>query len=332
MTIEAQLVEYSINDRGNKIITVQAEYPLYIHAQCKTHRMFSLNDDDQYETVMKRDVDLMADRMFSRSAASNRAIPVNKLMQLVEENPAIPMYWGLNKPGMQADEEYKDTSATEGLWRRALEDAGHWSNKLKELGIHKQTVNRLLMPFQHIRVVVTATEWDNFFMLRLPYDELNAAQKIMADSWAKIHGGYHLDGAAAQPEMQELARKIKKAIDEGTPKLLRFGEWHSPYVTQAERETLNVSDTVNCSAARCARASFNNHDKANPDVVTDLKLAHKLMIDAHCGPFEHQATPMPFFNAIEERWPKGVTHIDRYDNFWSNNLHDWIQNRALLSM
>ena len=233
---------------------------------------------------------------------------------------------------MQADEEYKDTSATEGLWRRALEDAGHWSNKLKELGIHKQTVNRLLMPFQHIRVVVTATEWDNFFMLRLPYDELNAAQKIMADSWAKIHGGYHLDGAAAQPEMQELARKIKKAIDEGTPKLLRFGEWHSPYVTQAERETLNVSDTVNCSAARCARASFNNHDKANPDVVTDLKLAHKLMIDAHCGPFEHQATPMPFFNAIEERWPKGVTHIDRYDNFWSNNLHDWIQNRALLSM
>ena len=118
-------------------------------------------------------------------------------------------------------------------------------------------MNRLLEPFGFIRVLVTATDWANFFSLRLAPD--------------------------AQPEIRDLARAMKQAMADSTP--VRTGE-HMPYLTTRER-THPQKGLI--SAARCARVSYMTFDDKEPDVEADIQLARRLLRDRHMTPFEHQA-------------------------------------------
>ena len=247
----------------------------------------------------------------SRNASSSRAIPVAKMIEQVRDNPAMPIHWGKNQPGMQAYEELDPTSGI-GWWQGAVESAVYCAEELSSEGYHKQIVNRLLEPFQHIHVIVTATEWENFFFLR--------------------------DSEAAQPEIRELARVMRKAMDESKPQELEAGEWHLPYIHESEITMaqvgasdpycLNLDDLIKCSIARCARVSYLNHDQTKPDIEKDIILAGKLISMKHMSPTEHQATPMG--NGSENsKFPRGVTHMDRDGDFWSGNFRGWIQYRQL---
>ena len=237
--ISAKVIADSIvNDI--RLTTLQLRYHRFIHSEFMTHRMFS------------------------RSASSSRAIPVKKIIKQVLSDPAIPIYWGINKPGMQAGEEvlnYVETKELHGanrlpdeVWRRATEDAIYNADNFNNTGYHKQIVNRLLEPFQFIDVIVTATEWQNFFDLRLHPD--------------------------AQPEIQELARCMKECIYESIPNKLKFGEWHTPYYRDGywtedgangyDRFGASKNEAQDCSVARCARVSYQNHDKSEPEISKDL--------------------------------------------------------------
>lgn len=288
----AKVIADSISLAGIRLTTLELYYPLMIHAQLMTHRMFS------------------------RNAQSNRAMPVAKMLEQVVNDPAIPSQWGKNQAGMSASEELEDASED---WRLAARIAAKISSDFAEEGYHKQVANRLTMPFQYIKVIVTATEWDNFFKLRL-HD--------------------------ADPTMMELARKMKEAMDNSTPKLLHPGEWHLPYVQFDVISRDYFDDTLvqtfhpleiarKCSAARCARVSYNNHNGTDTDIQKDIALADRLLNDGHMSPFEHQATPMlypisPNSLSIDRCWEGGVSHIDKHLNYWSGNLQGWIQNRQLL--
>ena len=107
-----------------------------------------------------------------------------------------------------------------------------------EVGYHKQIVNRLTEPFQFIKVVVTATEWDNFFKLRLHED--------------------------AQPEIHELARCMLEAMEKSEPTYLEEDEWHLPYILDGERIQVPLEAQKRASVGRCARVSYQNHDNTNP--------------------------------------------------------------------
>lgn len=275
---------------GIRLTTMELEYPRFIHSE------------------------LMAHRMFSRNASSSRAIPVQKMLDQVRNNPAMPIHWGKNKPGMQADEELDSQNIRNAIitWNGACESAVFWAEAFAEDGVHKQITNRLLEPFQHIKVIVTATEWDNFFKLRLHSD--------------------------AQPEIQELARRMKEVMDASTPKDLKSGEWHLPYVKPAQytpyydSKEVFLRDMIKCSAAGCARVSYDNHDGANRSMPKDIKLADDLLAAGHMSPFEHQATPMDFAkDTFELAWEQGISHKDRDNNFWSGNFRGWIQYRQLLN-
>lgn len=291
--ITAKIIADSISDSQIRIVTMELNYPRFIHSEFMTHRMFS------------------------RNASSSRAIPIEKMIKQVQENPAMPIHWGKNQPGMQAREELHETAVVKQMWNFAGQDARCWADQLNRQGCHKQIANRLLEPYQYIKVIVTATEWDNFFKLRLHPD--------------------------AQPEIQELAKQMKKAMDESTPKLLRYGEWHLPYVPTDIQENglwdyidtdcpvFDYEKAIKCSVARCARVSYLNHDNSSPDVEKDIALYNKLLEAWHMSPFEHQATPMDFAkDTYELNWEEGVTHKDRKDNFWSGNFRGWIQYRQLL--
>lgn len=225
----------------------------------------------------------------SRNAASERAVPVNKMIEQVRTNPAMPIHWGKNKPGMQASEEFTGIELEEAklAWLKAARDASDTAEWMNKIGLHKQVVNRILSPFTWAHVITTATEWDNFFELR--------------------------DHTDAQPEIRLVAELMKKALNESEPKLLKDDEWHLPYVMDEEKEKYSIEDLIKISAARCARVSYLTHDGKSPIYEDDIKLYERLVGSKpiHASPIEHQAKP-----AFSEDCQSG-------------NFRGWIQYRKI---
>lgn len=275
-TISAKIIADSIaNDV--RLTTLELCYPRFIHPEFMTHRVFS------------------------RNAQSTRAIPFSKMCKYMLEDPVVPIHWGANEPGMQAYEEIRFKSDAELLWKKALGTTHFYAKLLADLGLHKQIVNRLLEPFQHIKVVATTTEVSNFFKLRLAND--------------------------VEPHMRELARIMYATIEEAKPVKLNPGEWHLPYVTEAHKH-LPIDKQLKISVAKCARVSYLNHDNTEVSIEKDLELYDKLLASCHMSPFEHQATPMEPDSVY---YSLGMTHIDRNNICWSNNFRKWAQYRAILN-
>lgn len=237
--ISAKIIEDSIHDKC-RLTTLELEYPRYIHSEMNTHRTFS------------------------RNAQSSRAIPVDICIKRIEESSWYP-YFMKNKPGMAASEplEGEELRVAMGLWDQAKREAIRKAKQLKDLGIHKQTVNRLLEPFSTIKVILSSTDFSNFFNLR-------------------IHPG-------AQQEIQVLAESMRDAMAASTPTNLDIGNWHLPYIRTEERD-LPTDLLVKVSTARCARVSYLSHDGFR-DIDKDLSLHDTLVKEGHMSPTEHVATP-----------------------------------------
>lgn len=267
MTIEAKVIEDSVSPHDIRLTTLQLRFHRFILPEFNTHRVFS------------------------RNASSSRAIPVAKMIEQVRNDPAMPIHWGLNQPGMQAKSEQADWATCVSNWRFAANVAADRAEALNALGLHKQIVNRVLEPFLHISVVVSATEWENFFELR--------------------------DHPDAQPEIRELAIQMKRAIQASDPAYRSYNEnvvknWHLPYVTAEEREAPGVNPwfLAEISAARCARVSYLTHDGHRPNVEKDRELFERLVGSRplHASPTEHQGFPLP-------------------DDAWCKNFRGWFQFR-----
>lgn len=285
MSYEVQIVADSISPNGSRITTFQLKYPRMIHAEFMTHRMFS------------------------RNASSTRAIPTAKMIEWIERDPAMPVYWGKNQKGMQATEELPPevVKECEWAWLKARDQAVIVAKGLMADGVHKQIASRILEPWAHINVVVTATNFDNFFALR-------------------CH-------KAAMPEIQMLAVQMARAYRDHTPVRNKIFEWHLPYVTADELGALQelrvkAIDSGNSAAdqaeydegqrllklsvARCARVSYLTFEGKTPDPEADIKLHDTLLGNGHWSPFEHQARP---FYDTDQR---------------SGNFRGWLQYRQTL--
>lgn len=281
MTITAKVIAHSrpnwADGASHDLFTLELKYPRFLHSEFMTHRVFS------------------------RNASSSRAVPVPRVVDAVAHDPVIPAYWGVNRPGMQAREELHPAEQEWALteWRAARIDVLDHVFRLNDMGVHKQLVNRLLEPWSHITVLVTATEWDNFFALR--------------------------DHPDAQPEIQALARAMRAAMQGSEPVVLEPGAWHLPYALVGD---MPLGHRIYTSVAGCARVSYGTHDGANRTVEADMSRAQQLHKSGHWSPFEHQATPM----AAPEggtQWETGVTHMDRRGRYWSGNFRGWVQHRQL---
>lgn len=251
--------------------TFELTYPRYIHSEFMTHRVFS------------------------RNASSSRAIPVRRVIEQVRNNPVMPPKVFMNQKGMVGETEADEvtTTAFHALWKEAADNACKTAEMMERLGIHKQHVNRILEPFQFIKVIVTATEWYNFFALRLAPD--------------------------AQPEIRQLARVIYDEMDRYRNKevgvlevsiprkdcpdiFARMGadKVHTivslPYITDEDINEIgkdNYRQLMKISAARCARVSYNNHDGSKPDLEKDMKLYDHLYEGRHLSPMEHACIQDP---------------------------------------
>lgn len=294
--ISATVIADSISESGNRMTTMELEYHRYIHAEFMTHRMLSKN------------------------SSSSRAVPLNKAIDHVFNNPAFPIHFGAKQAGMKADTELDGLSRMKAQteWRSALTNTIHHCREFDELGGHKQWAARPLEPFQMMKVVVSGTDLANFFWLR--------------------------DHEAAQPEIQELARVMKEAMDASVPELLMFGEWHVPYIkTEFRRYTirryydsngqeLTVDEAKKISASCCAQVSYRKLDDSKDKA---LEIFDRLLGSdrIHASPTEHQATPIDYeecepFNP--DTWYEGITHVRKNGALCSGNLTGWIQHRHLI--
>lgn len=274
MTTSVKLIEHSISENGVEIMSVECRYPRFIHSELMTHRVFS------------------------RNAASSRAIPIKKMLNDIKTDMVIPSYWGKNQSGMQAKEELTGTRLwmAKTIWILTGRMVCFFVWLLSKVGLHKQIANRMLEPWSHITVLITSTYWKNFYALR-----------------------NHKD---AQPEIRELAKLVFEAHQGSIPKLVKFGEWHLPYVTLIERLGLDLDKQKLISIARCASTSYKTVDGKEMTTDKAIELSNKLVgsYPLHASPIEHQATPD---ESISVKYNKLIwKNPDQHGNFYG-----WIQNR-----
>lgn len=326
--ITARVIADSISPLGKRITTLEIEYPRFILAELNTHKALEKN------------------------SSSSRAIPIMVMIEFLLKNGAQPLYWGTKQAGMQAGDEpdIRTIGQFMDVWDDAKGEAITSAIDLEKLGLHKQTANRLLEPFQMMKTVITGTDWDNFFNLRIHPD--------------------------AQPEFCMLAYRMYMAMAESVPMQLKSGEWHLPYINTLRgvlaedgeswdmnseiiyctgsihdgnlSNPLTLEEAQRISASCCAQTSYRKSDdslgKAD-DIFHKLVGADVL----HASPFGHLATPVrttkisrdSCFHLVDtelsvnsrvytETWEEGITHMKRDGTLCSGNLTGWISYRHLI--
>ena len=247
-------------DTGSRITTLELVYPRYIHSELMTHRMFS------------------------RNASSSRATPLSVTLEEVKNDPVFFDYVGKNQSGMVAGEALKpsELDAFREEWETlAYQVASRVEYMSERFGIHKQTLNRALEPFLRIRTLVTATEWENFFTLRLAPD--------------------------AQPEIRTLAEAMRDSMVISKPNL---GEYHLPYIEDYNPNSADDWGKFHkISVARCARVSYGRLDGKANSKEEDIALFDRLKAGGHLSPFEHAAYTLDGKHANFSGWQSLRGHL-----------------------
>lgn len=269
MAFECKIAADSLAPCGARLTTFIVTYPRAIHSEIMTHRMLS------------------------KSSASSRAIPVEKLIERVLEDPWVPDYIGKNQKGMQPGAELAEDVRQVVVkdWLDLRDQAVMTARLLADRGVHKGVVNRILEPWMWITVIISGTEWDNFFGLR-------------------TH-------EAAEPHFQHIARMMHNVREASEPTELETGDWHLPLIYDddwvlasdflnsinagsadhplSDKDTREMVRTflVKVSVGRCARVSYLNHE-GKRDLQADIELHDRLMVQRplHAAPAEHVAQAM----------------------------------------
>ena len=253
--IMVRILADSITDDGSRLVTWEWTYPRCIHAEIMTYRVIS------------------------RNLASSRAIPAAKLRASILDKPYVPLVWGMNQKGMQADREIDDTTAAEAWWLRGRDYMAAWHAEGEAMGLHKQVVNRGIEPWMMAVGVITMTDHANLW-----------------------HQRRHKD---AEPHFQRLANLSWEAYHNHMPTYRAPGEWHLPFITAADWadqkhlfqnnfDTRNPGALLKVSTGRCARVSYMTHE-GKRDLKEDIALHDRLAGSAasgapmHASPFEHPA-------------------------------------------
>ena len=149
--IEAKIVADSKNPQGDRITTYLLTVPQIIVKELLRHRMFSF------------------------SSSSMRAIPFNKVLGDIRENMFVPLAFQSHHSGMQGSEYLmgEESEKAKQQWIESGLRACEEAERLYNLGVTKQLCSRIIEPFGYAKILITATEFENFFELRMPCYEID---------------------------------------------------------------------------------------------------------------------------------------------------------------
>lgn len=342
--VKVEIIKDSINAQGDRITTF----------------MCSLT-----QTVVK---ELLRHRMFSFSSSSMRAIPALKVLENTVENLFIPIEWQKPHKGMQGTEYHEDKEDLDLEWELAALDALVRAQNIHKLGGTKQMSNRLVETFGYVNILITATEFENFYKLRCPMYEFNeqsfrswkdltraasrmGTPKEIVNEIKNFTTKERLENNASQAEIhiQELAEAMWDAHNESVPEFLNPGEWHIPFGDRMDEN--GITDVLNAdgvrnnywdhrdeevvklmvSAARAARLSYNTFEGVI-DHEKDYKLAEMLLREHHMSPFEHSAQAMSqneYSKCVKTLWCKDTQQF-YHEEGWLGNFKGFKQFRQLL--
>jgi thymidylate synthase ThyX len=307
MSIKSEIIKDSINSYTNdRLTTFVLRFPRFINAEILRHRALSF------------------------SSASSRAIPSKKIIEDVLNDPAMPVFWGKNQSGMQAYEELENNRKDEGyfwygelgrflsrsglggdsyecstdfqthtkgakdsaqkLWLSARNSMVAVAERLTEIGLHKQISNRVVEAFQNITLIISGTEWENFFKLRaseFAQPEFRALAEMMLEQYNKsipniknpVFGKINLE-LLNSGNGAGLEHFLNKNTD-----------WHIPYEDKMPAEVKTIHDKLKVAIARCARVSYLTQD-GEINVEKDYELYDRLTSSGHMSPCEHVAFPI----------------------------------------
>lgn len=345
--ISATIVADSLGPNGDRITSILVTFPRFILAELNTHRMLSKN------------------------SASSRAIPLNKVIKSVTNNPFIPIAWQKEHKGMQGTEYFTDISEINHLcklWLEGRDESVMLAEALNIKGITKQLCNRLLEPFMWHTVLITATEFENFFKLRCPQyvgknktwrswkemiKEAEQDTNLSVQDFEKLRKATLLDKLKANVGMAEihmmaLAEAMYDAMNESMPNQLKPGEWHIPYedkinemftIDQLLLDVDGIPISVKIGSIMAARTSYTVVDTELSE-WTAIKYCTKAdelsnVQPIHASPFEHGSKCMSDDEYM--RFVKGYANeghdglgFDDNQKGWCNNFKGFIQYRYLL--
>lgn len=291
---------------GRMVHTLHLRYPRIIHAEVMTHRVFN------------------------RNARSSRAVPVKTMLEEIRTTPFIPWHWTRNQRGMQGEKgweakvlllgsagQFVDSDAPvdrEAAWLHGRDVMADLAESFAKAEYHKQVANRLVEPFMWMDLLVTATDWKNFLHLR--------------------------DHPDAEPHIRDLAVLVGQALENAHVQDLAIGEWHLPYITVDDWETLDeapyseqLETMKKISAARCARISYKPFD-GNSSYEREIE-RYDLLVgnDAvHASPLEHQCSPDKIVTIETSYWDedelvKDISTVGGLNPELHGSLRDFIQFR-----
>ena len=178
--IKAEIITHSKRENtGEEIITYKLTFPRIILSEINTYKMLEKN------------------------TSSSRAIPFEKMVEVVEKEPFVPIAWQLSHRGMQGNEYITNPYVIEkkkGYWLDARDKAitaasdlvsseirgthyeqnedGSFKEKsvilINNSTVTKQLANRLLEPFMWVTQLITGTResFEHLFEQRCPVYEL----------------------------------------------------------------------------------------------------------------------------------------------------------------
>lgn len=358
---KCEIIADSKSPQNHRLTTFKLTYPRIIHAEAKTHRVISGLHD---ELEILQDVSINSFREGSKNSASSRAIPFNKMVKMVEEDPFIPIAWQKTHKGMQGSEYLTglDRDQCEFEWLSARDRALEQAQQLTMVGATKQLCNRLLEPFMWHTVLVSATEFENFFELRCPQYKLVTEKEVFKSKkdFIKFYGlesshsnksdleWLKINESQADIHIQAIAELMWDAYNESIPLQLEAGEWHIPNlghewdndklleITKGDLSK-RTQARIKISTAHNARISYQTLGN-NPkiDYEADIRLHDKLLGPPyHASPFEHCAKAMSdeeYFNYFKGYMQSDVRKEKEYlSQFgYCNNFRGFIQYRYLI--
>lgn len=286
MATTAKIIKDSICN-NKRVTTFEITFPRIVLAELNTHRVLSKN------------------------SSSSRAIPFNKMVKALQETPFIPSQWQKQHKGMQGKEYFPQEEHPKliGQWLLARDKAIESASILNNMGVTKQLCNRLLEPFMYQKVLVTATEYENFFKLRCPlyfskrlkrtfyskkefisqeniiFKEKKSFKDYNQDFWNSINRG------KAEIHIQELAEKMYDEYQKSQPNIIEMGTWHIPYEEKIDElyPGCSTEQKLIISTVMCARTSYTviNSEGKEHSKEDQLRLFTELLEEQHFSPFEH---------------------------------------------
>jgi thymidylate synthase ThyX len=327
--INAKIVADSCDIRGNRITSVLVTIPRIVLAELNTHRMFS------------------------RNSASSRAIPFERMVKAVKDDPFIPIAWQKDHSGMQGT-EYMEHGINDLIDNhlRARDAAVERATEANQRGLTKQLCNRYLEPFMWHTVLITSTEWENFFALRCPQYGLLTEEGLKhfrsQNDYFKAGGVISgtdinieflkINKSGAEIHIQAAAEAIYDAMNESTPMALKDGMWHIPFSDKLNNPEMGTAygylHGIKVATAMCARTSYTVVGNEKEMTYAKLIEIHDRMVSQvpfHASPFEHCARVMTEDEYYTNVRGKLMFRNQPHEIYgWCRNFRGFIQYRHII--